>query len=111
MAHLASIPTADIERAIDQFVFNQRSFTTIDIVRDLIDRYRCDTGTSIAHSVNVNFGKRVAAVCARKAVSVNNRRLKATDDNGNVTTTTQWAVPTGRFKDKYPQGGMSAVTR
>lgn len=93
MNNPASIPTAHIDQAINAFVSKQRSFTTIDILRESgLDGYHCDTGVPVGRSPNANFGRRVAAACARKGISVLNRRLNAIDDNGNKTTTTQWAA-------------------
>lgn len=87
-----SISTAsevEIRNAIGFLSATKDSFSTIDIIRQILGSYQSDTDTPAGSSPNALFGKKLSKNAASYRI-LRLSRKSGQDDSGNRTTTVIW---------------------
>ena len=88
---VSSITDFDIEHAICHLVQRRNpTFTTIEVVREILGTFISDTGQVAGSSPNALFGKRLSNNSSTYRIKRILPDIASIDDVGNPTTTAVW---------------------
>ena len=88
---VSSITDFDIDHAICHLVQRRNpTFTTIEVIREILGVFSSDTGVPAGSSANALFGKRLSNNAENYRIQRVLPDISSIDDSGNPTTTAVW---------------------